>query len=219
MTIIDTRRTNALQLAAQVGGQQKFADRLDMSRQQASHLIGKTRTKGIGHAMARRIEEVFEVPIGWLDADHSNKSQASADTLSVPLLDTAASVGNGLIQADDEVVRMIVFQKSWLKQNIIASAFEHLALLTAKGDSMEPTFTDGSILMVDRGISSIKLDAVYVLSRGGELFVKRIQRSLAGGYTVISDNPLYASITISEDERSHLMVLGRVVMVWNGKKL
>lgn len=219
MTIIDTRRTNAMKLAAQVGGQQKFADRMDMSRQQASHLIGKTRTKGIGHAMARRIEQVFEVPIGWLDIDHSKPSQAGADTVSVPLLDTLASAGNGLSQADDEVVQMIVFNKAWVRQNVSASAFEHLALLTAKGDSMEPTFTDGSILMVDRGVSTIKLDAVYVLSRGGELFVKRIQRGLAGGYTVISDNPRYAAVSITEGERSQLAVLGRVVMVWNGKKL
>lgn len=84
---------------------------------------------------------------------------------------------------------------------------------------MEPTFMDGSILLVDRGVSTIKTDGVYVLSRAEELYVKRVQRGLDGSLTIKSDNNNYDPILVQEKTRDKLLVLGRVLIAWNPKKL
>ncbi len=51
----------------------------------------------------------------------------------------------------------------------------NLRLLTGKGDSMSPTFNDKDILFVDVGVTAITIDAVYVFSLQGELYIKRFQ--------------------------------------------
>lgn len=203
-----------------MGGQQKFADRLNMSRQQASHIIGRNPHKGIGHQMARRIEEVFEMPVGWLDIDHTTPALVNEDTIEVPLLSSMASAGTDALPApSDEAVRRIVLSKRWVRLNVQATAFEHLALLTAMGDSMEPTFYDGSILLVDRGVTNIKVDGVYVITKEDELYVKRVQRDMAGGVTMLSDNTSYKPLKIDKKMQASLLVLGRVLAAWNPKKL
>ncbi|VFR81041.1 prophage MuSo1, transcriptional regulator, Cro/CI family [plant metagenome] len=85
---------------------------------------------------------------------------------------------------------------------------------------MAPTFADGDQLLVDRGVREINVDAVFVLSRYNELFIKRVQRRLKDGAIVIkADNPLFEPETIENGERDALDVLGRVVWVWRGAKL
>lgn len=133
MTITSIRLENARRLAEQHGGQQRFADRMNMSRQQASHIIGKTPHKGIGHQLARRIEETFEMPIGWLDLDHQTPARVNDDAVDVPLLRasiTTAAAGNSA-QISEEVVRRMLISKRWIRLNVQATAFEYLALLTA----------------------------------------------------------------------------------------
>lgn len=220
MTILDVRLENARKLAAQIGGQQRFAERLNMSRQQASHIIGSRPVKGIGHSMARRIEVALEMPIGWLDIDHSSPVALSADTVDVPMLNTESGAGAGVtLPPISNVVTRMQINKKWLRLNVQATAFENLSLLTAIGDSMEPTFADGSVLLVDRGVSSIKVDGVYVLFNDGDLFIKRVQRELQGGAVLKSDNPAYSDMAVNAEARAELTVLGRVLLAWNPKKL
>lgn len=220
MTILNVRLDNARALAQQVGGQQKFADRLNMSRQQASHIIGRKPYKGIGHQLARRIEEALDVPIGWLDVDHKTPAIVNDDAVDVPLLSVSASAGTNAMQdPSEEVIKRMLISKRWIRLNVQASAFEYLALITAQGDSMEPTFSDGSVLLVDRGASTVKTDGVYVLSKSDELYVKRVQRHMDGGLTIRSDNPAYGDVTLSSDEKEDLFVLGRVLVAWNAKKM
>jgi phage repressor protein C with HTH and peptisase S24 domain len=84
---------------------------------------------------------------------------------------------------------------------------------------MAPTFADGDLLLVDRGVSAIRLDAVYVIGLSGELFIKRLQRRLDGSVLMISDNKLYEPYEVGNGQREQLSVLGRVVWAWAGKKL
>lgn len=84
---------------------------------------------------------------------------------------------------------------------------------------MEPTFSDGSILLVDRGITAIKTDGVYVLAKNDAIFVKRVQRNFDGSLAIKSDNPNYDNLKLSAKEQNDLSVLGRVLTAWNPKKL
>lgn len=85
---------------------------------------------------------------------------------------------------------------------------------------MSPTFCDGDQLLVDRGVREINADAIFVLARHNDLFIKRVQRRMKDGALIIkSDNPLFEAETIENGERAHLEVLGRVVWVWRGYRL
>lgn len=143
----------------------------------------------------------------------------SALSVSIPLLDVRASMGIGyMVPEYESVIDNLRLSQEWCKRNLSVSSLSNLAALSAYGDSMRPTFEDGDILLVDRGITELKIDAVYVLQFRDELYVKRVQRRPDGALVIKSDNALYDPFTI-EPESNGLRVLGRVIWAWNGKKL
>ncbi len=145
----------------------------------------------------------------------------AGNAISVQVFDAEASMGTGKAQPEnDTVVGSIQLNPAWVKQRLPSiSSPANLAVLTAYGDSMEPTFSDGDMLLVDRGVLEVRLDAVYVLAFNHELFIKRIQRRMNGDVVIKSDNPLYDPHVVENGERELLQVLGRVVWAWNGRKL
>ena len=102
---------------------------------------------------------------------------------------------------------------------MIYSSLDNLALITGLGDSMEGTFSDGDVLLVDRGVTEVKLDAVYVLSLHDELYIKRLQRRPDGSLLMISDNDKYPPYVIENGDRDAFKVEGRVLLAWNARKL
>lgn len=166
---------------------------------------------------------------GVIPRSHSGTTDASAliplgqqEVIVVQVFDARGSMGLGCLRPEhDTVVDHMRLTESWVKTHLASiSSPDNLAVLSAYGDSMEPTFRDGDILMVDRGISQIHLDAVYVLSLKGELYIKRVQRRITDGAIIIkSDNPLYDPVVVSNGERDELEVMGRVVWAWSGRKM
>ena len=144
------------------------------------------------------------------------------DTVTVQVFDARASMGAGFRQPEhDTVVDTLRLARGWVRAHLPAlSSSKNLAVLSAYGDSMAPTFADGDVLLVDRGVQDIRLDAVYVLALNNELYIKRIQRRITDGAVIIkSDNPLYDPVVVDNGEREQLRVLGRVVWAWNGRRL
>lgn len=142
------------------------------------------------------------------------------DTIVIPVLDVAGSMGLGLtLPEHDEVVERMTVSWAWLRRNVSATSPSNLALITAYGDSMEGTFSDGDLLLVDRGICEIKIDAVYVLALNDELYIKRLQRRPDGSVLMISDNKKYEPYLIQNGERQKFQVLGRVLLAWNAQKM
>lgn len=203
------------------GGQSAVAEKLEVSKQYINLIGSEKTTKTIGNKMARKIETTFGLPIGSIDQElGSKRTDIDENTVNVPLLNAVVSMGSGATtQWAEETVQNIRFSKRWLRHNTEASSFAALAIVTARGDSMTPTFEDGAILLVDTSITQLKIDTVYVLLREDELFVKRIQRNIDGSFDIISDNPSYRVQTIKHPTDSGLLVLGRVVLTLNIKKL
>lgn len=179
--------------------------------------------------LAAKLEEVVSLSSNVLQTrelaksdDGSHPEQIGKDVIAVQVFDARASMGIGLAQPEhDTVVDHMRLTRDWVRTHLPSiSSPGNLAVLSAYGDSMSPTFADGDILLVDRAIHEIKLDAVYVLALNNELYVKRIQRRITDGAIIIkSDNPLYDPIVVDNGERENLRVLGRVVWAWNGHKL
>lgn len=146
---------------------------------------------------------------------------ADENYVSIPVFDVAASMGLGTAMPDyDTVVDNLRLTKTWVQRHLPgASHASNLAVISAYGDSMQPTFNDGDILLVDRSVRNVRLDAVYVLSFHDELYIKRIQRRPDGSIAIISDNKVYDPILVRPEEKESVNVLGRVLWAWNGKRL
>lgn len=219
-TVYENRYTKARALMEKNGGPSSFAKRLGVTKQYISHVLSESAArKNIGGNFARKVEQEFSLPIGYLDVQDT-RSLSSEHTVVIPMLNVSGSMGGGaLIPWHEEVIHEIRIQKQWLSHNVNVTSFDGLRVIAAKGDSMEPTFSDGAMLIVDTSVSAIKLEAVYVIGFDDQLYIKRIQRNLDGSCVVKSDNALYTDQIVDKDNRERMIVYGRVLIAWNPKKL
>ncbi|MEQ9898014.1 S24 family peptidase [Pectobacterium punjabense] len=91
---------------------------------------------------------------------------------------------------------------------------EAIAAHRVKTDVMEPTFTVGSILLIDQCQKQLKDGKVVVLRKDDNYLYKRVQ-VVPDGYNLSSDNNKYNSIIVKEDLLSSFDVLGEVLVVLN----
>ena len=133
----------------------------------------------------------------------------------VPRLDIEASAGPGALAHNEQAIDYLAFQESWLRARKINPSFARV--LTAKGDSMEPTIRNGDVLLVDTSINYIQDNTIYVIVYGDILLVKRVHSRFNGTLQLISDNPLYPPEEITSGEIEQLHVAGRVM--WFGRSI
>ena len=186
--------------------------------------------RGIGDKLARKLEAGANLPAGWLDAQHGtalrslddvggNPLENNVDTILVPLLNIEASMGAGIIPTNEYVIDVLKINTNWADQMLKPySGNEKLAFIHAVGDSMHPTFNDGDILMIDTGDKSVTADKIYVLQAHGRLFIKRVRQRIDGVFEISSDNPSVKTVDILNGDHE-VEVKGRVLWVWNGRKL
>ncbi len=179
------------------------------------------------------VESKLRRPMGWLDMHHE---ASPTETLSasepamtayrpealgqVPMLEIRVSAGSGDIRPeDDPIVGSMRLNTLWVRRHLpMITSITNLVTIIAHGRSMEPTFCDGSILLVDQGVNEIRVDGIYVLSFNDELYVKRVTRRLPDGALLVSsDNPLHQGFTIENGSRDSVQVLGRVVWAFDSK--
>ncbi|MBF0162590.1 MAG: LexA family transcriptional regulator [Magnetococcales bacterium] len=132
-------------------------------------------------------------------------------------------VGSGEPLRCDQVVDSLSFKVSWVEQHMGLDP-RALALVNVVGDSMEPTLKERDLLLLDRrGFTrtdpgpSAHSDGIYVILRGEELVVKRLQFGFDGSVHIQSDNPIYAPQTLSTERAQTLQIVGRVV--WVGRRI
>ena len=149
------------------------------------------------------------------------KTASLVNNIDLPQFDITGSMGYGSAQPDGEsIVALISVTRDWVRSVLPAISGAHnLKIMTGHGDSMEGTFRDGDLLIIDIGVKEVRIDAVYVLALNDELYVKRLQRRPDGSILMISDNKKYEPCLIQNGEREKFQVLGRVVLAWNANKL
>lgn len=134
----------------------------------------------------------------------------------VPRYDVAASMGNGSVIHSEQIVDHLAFREEWVRTEL-GTTPKNLVLISAIGDSMEPTLRAGDLLLIDRSSASVKQDAIYAFATNGELRVKRMQLKIDGTLVVKSDNSQYETETLCSDQASSLRIVGRVV--WSGRRM
>ena len=177
------------------------------------------------------VAKVLNVNPDWLQTGKGDKQIISIGnalvgslpndlTHQIPLLNVSASMGDGAQLQDNEVVIDILkVSKSWVSKTLSnVTRITNLHFIHAIGDSMYPTFNDGDILLVDTGVKNVTSDSVYVLDAHDQLFIKRVRRRIDGTFEISSDNPSVKTVDVLNGN-NEVVVKGRVVWVWNGKKV
>ncbi|WP_421281643.1 S24 family peptidase [Aeromonas taiwanensis] len=125
----------------------------------------------------------------------------------------AVSAGHGTFNDQHEVKRKLAFRRKWLKFRQLNP--DNLAVVFAKGDSMEPTIHSGDSILVDLSRNQIQDGGLFVLRLGDELYAKRLQKRVDGGVNIISDNKTgYETLSVLPNELESLSIIGKVV--WLG---
>lgn len=143
-------------------------------------------------------------------------TKANAEYVHIPRYDVEASAGGGAAVHNEQVVDYLSFRAEWVK-NSLGVSVRDLALISVIGDSMEPTLSEGDVVLLDMTTKGVMDGSIYALQLNGGLLVKRIQRKLDGSIVVKPDNPRYDTEIISEDSADLLKIIGRVV--WVGRRL
>jgi phage repressor protein C with HTH and peptisase S24 domain len=121
-------------------------------------------------------------------------------------------MGGGQLVISEQIIDSLAFKADWIKHEIGANP-KNLVLISAVGDSMEPTLRSGDLLLIDLSSNQIKHDAIYVIALDDELLAKRMQRLVDGTIIVKSDNTLYREQTLEQEKLAALRIIGRVVWV------
>ncbi|MBT2177759.1 XRE family transcriptional regulator [Ralstonia thomasii] len=140
-------------------------------------------------------------------------------TVAIPQFDAGGSMGGGIDLPDQPgLIQNLRVTKEWLDFNVRScTSPKNLCVVTGFGDSMRPLFNPGDPLLLDRGVITVEIDAVYFFRIGKEGFIKRLQRVPGNGLIAISENKAYREWTITPD--MDFEVFGRVLKAWRSEDL
>ena len=100
---------------------------------------------------------------------------------------------------------------SWCAGNPFSLRFIRL-----DGDYMEPTLPNGSLVMFDSGVCDYSGDGIYVIETGGDVQIKRLQKTAADTYALKVDSPRYQDLY---HKKNKVKILGRAVFCLSGRPL
>ncbi len=157
-----------LALAGAVGGPTAFADRIGKAASLVSRWIGKSGKKKIGDAVSREVEESFNLPKWWMDHPHP---ELWIESPSLEMLNRYRELKISTIVSNIEYGPRLLGKVpliSWVQAGhwqeivdnyqpgdgeemvpIATKVGPHAFALRVRGDSMEPEFVEGDMIVVD----------------------------------------------------------------------
>ena len=139
--------------------------------------------------------------------------------LLIDVLDVAGSMGGGELQENENVIQQIAIGLEWVSKHLYGvSNPRNLRVISGRGTSMEPTYSDGAILIVDIEDKTVRDNQVYVLSSDSRVFIKRVHQRVDGRFEISSDNPTAKTVEALNGDHE-VTVHGRIVWAWNGRKI
>ncbi|MCJ7664920.1 MAG: hypothetical protein MUO24_11860 [Desulfobacterales bacterium] len=131
----------------------------------------------------------------------------------VPEVVLEDGAGMGVKGIEQGARERYAFRRQWLssKGNV-----KDLVLMEVRGDSMDPTITDGDAVLIDCSKKQVVVGNMYALRTKNAVMVKRLQPIGAARIKVMSDNKLYDSYEI-DLETGDIEIIGQVI--WIGREL
>ncbi len=213
-------RINQVQLAERIG---KAAPSVN------NWVTGKTQSLKADTAIAAA--QVMGVSVDWLangkgqmltNSDEIRESLAEYQVApalhKIPLYSSRAAMGTGFdLQDHVDVVKMIGVSLEGLRKQARFTKPNNLAFITGFGDSMRPTYEDGDVLLIDRGVNNCDVDGIYAFTWNQKFFIKTLQRRANDRILIISDNKKYEPELLPDGDE--LMIEGRIILAWNARRL
>ncbi len=165
-----------------------------------------------------KLASALNVPIESLvgEPEAIALGKVNSDYVFIPRYEVQASAGGGAVVHSEQIVDHLAFKREWV-QNALGIPLNSLALIGVRGDSMEPTLSNGDLILIDLRVQHIDADSIYVLQLNGSLLVKRVQRNFDGSIEITSDNPRYRPSVLQGEGADSLGLIGRVV--WCGRRM
>ena len=216
--------TSAIGLAIKAKGltHLEVANRLGVSRQAVQKWA--TGVQAPTYDNLQRLAEVLACSVSDLVANkgldpvpggtlitNAKMSEDQSDAVYVPLLDVYASAGHGTDSTAQDLIKGISLSGSFLRSLPGVISLRNLHIIRVIGDSMEPTIEKNGYVLIDGSQRSITADSIYCIQAENQIFVKRVQRSLDGSITLISDNSQYQPMRIQKEFLENAQIIGRVV--------
>lgn len=226
-TIEETYRGKLKLLIDEYGSQTELSRVIDKSPSQISQWVNASpdsktgKPRSLKAETAREIEQKTGKPKGWFDqpiqAQSGNVAVADNTESSVyfDIMDIEAAAGTGIFNGEHpEVIRTIGMSEEWALQHL-GKNFARFAVISARGDSMLPTFNNGDVLFVDPAVNRYDGEGIYVFTAADGLKVKRLQSLSNGSLKIISDNKQHYDVEIlSGQDLEYIRICGRVAAWW-----
>jgi phage repressor protein C with HTH and peptisase S24 domain len=166
--------------------------------------------KPIGARVAREIEEVLNLPKYSLDGDEEHSDFVQVSQLSIGVSEEPEAESTLVAE-----LGALQFRRDFLWSVGVSGV--NAALVHVAGTSMEPTFRDGAVLLLNRADRTPRRGSIYAFAWEGQMLVRRFQR-VGDAWHAVSDNAdkgEHPDIVVAG--KAEGVVLGRAV--WVGVKL
>lgn len=142
-------------------------------------------------------------------------TESAPSDVSIAVYSSPLSFGNKGAPVAPDVKPLYYFSlsKAWLDK-ITLSPAKSLMFWRHSGNSMEPTFFTGDLILCDLSINSFEGDSIYLVRAGDLIQLKRIVLDSTGQFIVKNDNPTYEAIKVSKKK---LEILGKRVGMITGR--
>ncbi|MEE6042393.1 XRE family transcriptional regulator [Avibacterium paragallinarum] len=135
----------------------------------------------------------------------------------IDYLDVRAAAGmTGFINSDyPEIINQIYLSEDGLRELVGRKNTNGICLINVPTDSMEPTIKKGDVVLIDMNINHYNGEGIYAFAIDGELFIKRLQKMISGGFKVISDNKeKYEPEEMNDEIYRNAQFVGKFIRRW-----
>ncbi|MBO5038241.1 MAG: S24 family peptidase [Alphaproteobacteria bacterium] len=84
----------------------------------------------------------------------------------------------------------------------------NLKMLRLAGDSMEPLFSAGNLVIFDASVLEYAGEGLYIIKFNQQILLRRLQKNKDGSYVIKAENPRYDNITAESNE---FEIMGRAI--------
>lgn len=231
-SIRDRRRQNLKMLVEErfADTAARLAEALGWEASRVSGLIGKTTQRPITDRTQEYIERILNLPIGWLDKDHSKDQKEQSATekdiaelidkgrlICIKSLDVELSAGTGAMVFDDSESGMEFVPEEYFKE--MNANPERCCVVRVKGDCMQPEINSGDKVIVDLDTTAIYNGAIYSIRLDGVVMVKRLYKEIDGGVKITCDNvnekAYFPDLALTQTQaEQRLTMIGEVIVTF-----
>jgi phage repressor protein C with HTH and peptisase S24 domain len=151
-----------------------------------------------------------DVPGGYTRVvafEHNDTSQIQIRKVKLRL---SAGITGFSIEPDESDGNPISFRKEWFFNHGYQP--DRLIAIGVKGDSMEPTMSQGDTVVINTAERTPKDGKIFAVNYEGEAVIKRMERNI-GQWWLVSDNPDQRQYPRKVCSGEACLIIGRVVVL------